>query len=94
MVLLSPYSPRIRSTLTGILDRLAEAGLVSRGVLEGDRRTFLISLTPQGAALAAEVHGALAGLEAAVAGQVSTADLAGFAAVVEALAAAARTPTD
>lgn len=83
-----------RSTLTGILDRLAEAGLVSRGVPEGDRRTFLISLTPQGAALAEQVHGALAALEAAVAGQVTAADLAGFDAVVEALAAAARTPTD
>lgn len=78
-----------RSTLTSILDRLAEAGFVERGVVEADRRTFLISLTPRGGALAAKVHSALAGLEAAVSEQVSAAELAGFHAVVEALAAAA-----
>lgn len=83
-----------RSTLTSILDRLAAAGLVQRGVVEEDRRTFLISLTQQGAALAGEVHTALASLEAAVSDQVSTAELAGFFAVVEALAAAATQPRD
>lgn len=83
-----------RSTLTSILDRLAEGGFVERGVVEADRRTFLISLTPRGADLAAEVHKALADLEDRVARQVSSQDLAGFAAVVEALAAAARGRTD
>jgi DNA-binding MarR family transcriptional regulator len=79
-----------RSTLTSILDRLAEAGLVERGVVEEDRRSFLISLTPPGASLAAKVHAAMAGLEAEVCDQVSAADLAGFQAVVTALTAAAR----
>lgn len=80
-----------RSTLTSILDRLAAAGLVVRGVVEEDRRTFLISLTEPGAALAGEVHTALASLEAAVAGQVTPAELAGFHAVVEAMVAATQT---
>lgn len=80
-----------RSTLTSILDRLAAAGLVARGVVEEDRRTFLISLTERGAALAGEVHTALANLEARVSHQVTAAELAGFHAVVEALAASTQT---
>ena len=76
-----------RSTLTSILDRLAEAGLVRREVHEGDRRSFLISLTPRGRTIARKVHRALAQLEALVGARVRAADLAGFAAVVEALQA-------
>lgn len=77
-----------RSTLTSILDRLDAAGLVRREMHTGDRRSFLVSLTPRGRSIAREVHDTLANLEAHVAKQVSAADLAGFAAVVDALQSA------
>jgi DNA-binding MarR family transcriptional regulator len=79
-----------RSTLTGILDRLEAAGLIRREVHQHDRRSFLIHLTPRGRTLARKVHAALAGLEDDVAARVTAADLAGFAAVVEALREAAQ----
>src|ERR1700694_3634380 len=37
-----------RSTLTSILDRLAERGFVTREVGAADRRTFIIKTTTQG----------------------------------------------
>jgi len=37
-----------KGTLTGIVDRLEKRGLVRREVPEGDRRSFIIMLTPQG----------------------------------------------
>jgi DNA-binding MarR family transcriptional regulator len=77
-----------RSTLTSILDRLVAAGLVQRDLCEDDRRSFLISLTARGHALANRIHEALATLEAKVARRVGKDDLAGFEAVVAALQAA------
>src|SRR5262245_55196894 len=47
-----------RNTLTGILDRLADRGLVRRDVRPEDRRSFRVSATPRGQRLAARVHGA------------------------------------
>lgn len=80
-----------RSTLTSILNRLVAAGLVRRDVHADDRRSFLVSLTPRGRSLARKVHDALASLEARVVERVSAADMAGFAAVVEALQSASLT---
>jgi len=40
-----------KGTLTGVVDRLAEKGLVKRTPLEHDRRSVFITLTPQGEAL-------------------------------------------
>jgi len=37
-----------KGTLTGIVDRLEKRGLVRREVPEGDRRSFIIELTPEG----------------------------------------------
>ena len=79
-----------RSTLTSILDRLVASGLVQREVDAADRRSFLVSLTPRGAALARKVYAALASLEAKAGKKVRPSDLAGFAVVVEALQEAAR----
>src|SRR4029453_13740743 len=42
-----------RSTLTSILDRLAERGLITRIVGETDRRTFVVRLTTKGRKLGA-----------------------------------------
>src|SRR5947209_4126795 len=59
-----------RSTLTSILDRLSDRGLVSRKSGEIDRRTFVISLTAKGRNLAQRVSRHLGKLENAVAAEV------------------------
>jgi DNA-binding MarR family transcriptional regulator len=81
------------ATMTGIVDRLVQAGLVERGERAGDRRVVLVRLTAAGrdrqqaalAALTAQVERAL--------GVLAAPERAGFAAtigrVVEALVAAA-----
>ena len=52
-----------RSTLTSVLDRLNERGLVKRSVSPRDRRSFVVSLTRTGRKEAARVHAALEALE-------------------------------
>jgi DNA-binding MarR family transcriptional regulator len=71
-----------RSTLTSILDRLADRGLVTRTVGRADRRTFVITPTARGRAVAAQVLGHLDALEEAVARKVTDADLKAFMRVV------------
>ena len=73
------------STLTSILDRLAERGFVTRSVGATDRRTFVIALTPRGRAMARRVSRHLAALERAVEGRVTRADVAAFLKVLDAL---------
>jgi DNA-binding MarR family transcriptional regulator len=78
-----------RSTLTSILDRLVERGLVTREVGVEDRRTFVIDTTPKGRKVAAQVHAHLAALEEAVVRRVSKDEVRAFLkvlAVVEELA--------
>lgn len=75
-----------RSTLTGILDRLEERGLVRRSLRPEDRRSFSVALTARGRAAASRTARRLETLERAVRKRVSAADLRGFAAVVQALA--------
>src|SRR3954466_2422493 len=43
------------SNITGIVDRLAERGLVERRAAEGDRRVKLIALTDEGRAMRTEL---------------------------------------
>jgi DNA-binding MarR family transcriptional regulator len=74
-----------RSTLTSVLDRLADRGLVDRRSGEADRRTFVLSLTPSGRRLAVRVQRHLAHVEAEVRRRVSRDALKGFAEVVAAL---------
>jgi DNA-binding MarR family transcriptional regulator len=64
-----------RSTLTSILDRLVERGLVTREVGATDRRTFVIAATPKGRTLARRIERHLKALEEAVSGAVSESDL-------------------
>lgn len=78
-----------RSTLTSILDRLAERRLIARGVNPADRRSFLVSLTPKGRALARAVKASLAELEARVLAAAPPEALAGFEQVTRALELAA-----
>jgi DNA-binding MarR family transcriptional regulator len=74
-----------RSTLTSILDRLANRGLITREVGKKDRRTFLILLTVKGRKLAQRVNRHLSDLERGVVRRVSAADIKGFSKVVAAL---------
>src|SRR5271163_4530766 len=43
------------TTLTGVLDRLEQRGLIIRGARPGDRRAVLIELTPDGEQAAARI---------------------------------------
>lgn len=43
------------STITGIVDRMVQSGLVERQRSEGDRRVVLIALTPKGTQLAQRI---------------------------------------
>jgi DNA-binding MarR family transcriptional regulator len=79
-----------RSTLTSILDRLADRGLVTREVGADDRRTFVVKPTARGRQVAARVHRHLEALERAVAGRVSADDLRAFTRVVAAVEDEAR----
>ena len=51
-----------RSTLTSILDRLAERGFITREVGESDRRTFVITPTAKGKQVARQVQATPSGL--------------------------------
>jgi DNA-binding MarR family transcriptional regulator len=78
-----------RSTLTSILDRLADRGLITRKVGVNDRRTFVIDTTAKGRKVAAQVHQHLTTLEDAVGRRVTKEDVRRFLkvlAVVEKLA--------
>jgi DNA-binding MarR family transcriptional regulator len=74
-----------RSTLTSILDRLAERGFITRDVGADDRRTFVIRPTARGRGAARRVHRHLTDLEQAVARRVTIADVRGFKNVMAAV---------
>ena len=74
-----------RSTLTSILDRLAERGLVTREVGAADRRTFVITPTAKGLQIAKRVHRHLSDLEETVARRVTADEMKAFLRVVSAV---------
>ena len=73
------------TTLTSLLDRMARRGYVIRELDPGDRRSFLVSLTEAGRPVAQAALAAMADLERQALAGVSSAELAGFRAVVHAL---------
>lgn len=77
-----------RSTLTSILDRLAARRLIHREVSPEDRRSFLVSLSAKGAALARRTHARLAALEEKALGAARSADVTSVVELVRALEAA------
>jgi MarR family transcriptional regulator, organic hydroperoxide resistance regulator len=81
---------RKRSTLTNILDRLEERGLVRRELHPGDRRSLVIHLTASGERTAKHVTAVLDELEREVRELVAARDLRGVDAVAAALAAIVR----
>jgi DNA-binding MarR family transcriptional regulator len=82
------------STLTNALDRLERRGLLRREPHPGDRRTFLLSLTPAGIDAARHVVATVDTLEARVTSGVTAAQLDGFRAVMAALEEAAQAATE
>jgi DNA-binding MarR family transcriptional regulator len=54
---------RRRSTLTSILDRLADRRFITRESDPKDRRSFIVRLSKKGKTVADEVHGKLARIE-------------------------------
>jgi MarR family transcriptional regulator, organic hydroperoxide resistance regulator len=73
------------TTLTSVLDRLVRRGLVTRDLDPADRRSFRVSLTAGGRAVADAVRAAVANLERTALAAVGESDLAGFRAVTRAL---------
>jgi len=73
------------STLTGVLDRLADRGYLTRELDPSDRRSFRLPLTEAGQAVAARVLAAVAGLEREAMAGLSATQIAGFHAVLTAL---------
>ena len=84
-----------RSTLTSILDRLAERGYVTRESGRTDRRTFVVTLTRRGERVAVRVHRHLLLLEQAIRrkfGGPSLDNLVTMLATIERLAESAVSP--
>jgi DNA-binding MarR family transcriptional regulator len=73
------------STLTGVLDRLADRGYLTRELDPSDRRSFRLPLTEAGQAVAARVLAAVADLEREAMAGLSATRVAGFHSVLTAL---------
>ncbi len=74
-----------KSTLTSMLNRLTDRGLVVREVNHDDRRSFLIGLTSEGRKLARRVNRPVEEFEEQLASRMSHKDLEGFEAVMSAI---------
>ena len=74
------------STLTSMLDRMAERDLLTRKINPNDRRSFIIELTSHGRTLAANIQKVLEAFEQQVRDRINERQNAGFAAVMGAIA--------
>ncbi|MCI0411754.1 MarR family transcriptional regulator [bacterium] len=74
------------STLTSILDRLAERDLITRQINPSDRRSFTVELTSEGRKLAGKLQKMLEAFEQRIRDGVNNRQMAGFRAVMEAIA--------
>jgi DNA-binding MarR family transcriptional regulator len=78
------------STLTSVLSRLEQRGLIERRINAADRRSFVILLTGEGAVAADRVKGAVAAFEAAVSDSLPPSSLEGFFTTADAIAASGK----
>lgn len=78
------------STLTSMLDRLEDRGLLERTLNPEDRRSFLVDLLPKGRETASILRSQIEALEDDILGRLSDRDLLGFRAVVDAIATVTR----
>ena len=74
------------STLTSMLDRLAERDYLTRKINPRDRRSFTLELTPEGKKIAGKLRKMLEAFEQRVRDLVNDNQMAGFRAVMEAIA--------
>ena len=81
-----------RSTLTSILDRLFERGLITRQTSPSDRRSFVIDLTPAGKRVGKAVYKNLHDLEQRTLAAFTRADIQRVTDVLSALADERKTP--
>jgi DNA-binding MarR family transcriptional regulator len=75
------------STLTSLLDRLVARDLVTREVDANDRRSVLVAPTAEGRRLARRIDRNVRAFEGRLRARVSEAELRGFQAVMDAIAA-------
>jgi DNA-binding MarR family transcriptional regulator len=75
-----------KSTLTGVLDRLERAGCLHRELNPEDRRSFLVTVTPEGKRKGAALRQITEALERRIASRITPADLRGFDRVMSAIA--------
>ena len=73
------------STLTSILGRLEEAGLLSRKLNRQDKRSRLVYLSPEGKRLALKLRGLYEEFEAALLQRLQGSDLASFERIATAI---------
>lgn len=71
-----------KGNVSGLIDRLVEAGLVERRPIPEDRRSHALHLTPMGAELAARGIAAQAAYVARTLGQFDAAELRSFESLV------------
>lgn len=74
-----------QSTLTSLLDRLEQAGLLRRELNPDDRRSFLIHITDRGREMTARLNRLLEKLEDDIRGRVRRPEVKGFQAVMSAV---------
>jgi len=73
------------STMTSVLDRLEERGLVERKDNPEDKRSYLVGLTAKGRKSAARVNVLVEEIEREIGKRVSKRDLEGFKRVIDAV---------
>jgi DNA-binding MarR family transcriptional regulator len=74
-----------RSTLTSMLDRLEEKGVLTRTLCPDDRRSFMVGLTETGVGQAGRVQACLREFEARVHRRLQESDVKGFREVMKAI---------
>lgn len=74
-----------RSTLTSMLDRLAERDLLTRQLNPNDRRSFTIELTAEGRKLAGKIQKMLELFEERLKDRITDRQMSGFCAVMKAI---------
>lgn len=78
-----------RSTLTSILDRLADRGWIMRETDPNDRRSFIIRLSRNGKKVAGEIYRELTRIEGQALRKVSQKDLHSLVTILQSLETAA-----
>jgi DNA-binding MarR family transcriptional regulator len=76
-----------KSSMTGLVDRAEQRGLVRRQPAEHDRRSVLVSITPAGSTLATEVEAVVYRQIFSLVGRLSARDRKGLETLVTRLTA-------